>query len=147
MSPELLNSKIFGLNLIRKTKSSDSYALGMVIYEVLSGQVPFFQHHGYIAVRKVLDGERPERPQGARRGWFTDDVWRILEHCWQPKPTDRPSVKVVLFRWECLEEVSGSWTPPSPLMVEDSQSADSSTWSSPVLTTEESMGSEVVPPN
>ena len=40
MSPELLGPDQFGFNDSRLTKESDCYALGMVIYEVRSGQVP-----------------------------------------------------------------------------------------------------------
>ena len=41
MSPELLDPGRFNLTEGRRTKESDCYALGMVIYEVLSGQAPF----------------------------------------------------------------------------------------------------------
>ena len=37
MSPELINPESCGLKKIRPTKESDCYALGMVVYEVLSG--------------------------------------------------------------------------------------------------------------
>jgi hypothetical protein len=120
MSPELFDPEMFGLKDRHPTRSSDCYALGMVIYEVLSGRVPFTRHNKYLAIAKILRGQRPERPQGAEGKRFTDNVWRILEGCWQPKPDCRSSSRDVLIRWRRLEEVSG--TPPSPLMAEDSQS-------------------------
>ena len=40
MSPELLDPESFGLKKSRLTKESDCYALGMMVYEVLSGRVP-----------------------------------------------------------------------------------------------------------
>jgi serine/threonine protein kinase len=47
MSPELLDPKGFGLKDGRPTEHSDCYALGMLIYEVLSGQIPFSQQCGH----------------------------------------------------------------------------------------------------
>ena len=122
MSPELLDPKRFGLEKARRTKPSDCYALGMTVYEVLSGHVPFPALDRWPAVMAVLDGKRPRRPQGAGGEWFTDDVWGILERCWNPAPGDRPSVNSVL---RCLERASKSWT-LSPLMVEGPQVADTS---------------------
>ena len=65
MSPELLDPEHFGLTDSRPTKGSDCYALGMVIYEVLSGQAPFTQFKDFVVARKVIKGERPTRPEGA----------------------------------------------------------------------------------
>jgi len=75
---------------------SDCYSLGMVIYEVLSGQAPFAPHKGSIVIRKVLEGERPARPQGDRGKLFTDAIWGLLELCWKPLPDNRISVGAVL---------------------------------------------------
>jgi len=94
------------------TKSSDCYALGMTIYEVLSGHVPFYKKSDHAPVPRILKGERPERPQGIEGVLFMDDIWGILESCWKPAPGDRPTVDRVL---QCLEEASGFWTPLPPL--------------------------------
>ena len=101
----------FGLKDSRQTKQSDCYALGMVIYEVLSGRVPLSRYHGYAVAVRIHEGERPMRPRGEGGMWFTDDLWSILERCWKASPCDRPSIKEV---FQCLEEVSKSWTPLSP---------------------------------
>ena len=108
MSPELLDPERFGLEG-RPTKESDCYALGMVIYEVLSGHPPFSRFKEYVVVRKILDGERPERPQGAQGAWFTDGIWGVLERCWKPQPSERISAEIVLL---CLE---GTPSPSRPV--------------------------------
>ena len=113
MSPELLHPERFGFKESRPTKESDYYALGMVIFEVLSGQVPFANDKEYIVTRKVTDGERPERPAVV---WFTDDLWRTLDKCWLPQPGDRPTVETVL---ECLRPLSATWQPLPPSTNED----------------------------
>ena len=107
MGPELLHPEEFGLKHSRATKRSDYYAFGMVVYEVLSGYVPFYRHMRYAVVAKVLDGDRPERPRGAGGVWFTDEVWSVLEGCWIPSPGERSSAPEVLRSLK-------RWTPPSP---------------------------------
>jgi len=111
MSPELLDPDQFGSENSRRTKESDCYALGMVIFEVLSGQVPFPRYGGLIVMRKVIEDERPGRPQGPEEVWFTDGLWETMRQCWSPQPKDRPAVESVL---ECLERVSGTWQPLPP---------------------------------
>ena len=110
MSPELLDPQSFGLARIRPTKESDCYALGMVVFEILSGQVPFSPSGPALVIRKVLDGERPGRPQGEGGRLFTDSIWEILEHCWKPLPRDRINAEAVLSG---LEGNPVAFRPPS----------------------------------
>ena len=78
MSPERFDPARFGLKEDHPTKASDCYALGMVIYEVLSGETPYAMCNQLVVVQKIIDGERPGRPQGARGAWFTPGLWRML---------------------------------------------------------------------
>ena len=96
MSPELFDPEIQDH---RPTKYSDCYALGMVIWEVLSGHIPFYQIANWVISCKILRGDRPERPQGAEGVWFTDEVWEVLGFCWATQPESRPSIEGVL---QCL---------------------------------------------
>ena len=116
MSPELLTSDQSGPNSGRLTKQSDCYAFGMVIYEVLSGRVPFSQLKHYTVIRKVMDGERPERPRGAEGALFTDELWHMVTQCWATQPESRPSVAAVL---ECLERVPRDSEPPTSQVDRD----------------------------
>ena len=125
MSPELLHPDQFGLEDSRPTKESDCYALGMVIYEVLSGQAPFMPLKNFIVMRKVTEGERPARPGGAKGAWFTDDLWGVMNLCWEAQPANRPNIAAVL---ECLDRVSGTWKPPSPRVDEGVAGVDEDEW-------------------
>ena len=139
MSPELLNPKRFHLRYSRPTELSDCYALGMVVYEVLSGNVPFYRYGTLDAVLRVLEGKRPKRPQGAKGVWFNDDIWNVLELCWRPTPGDRlKAADVLLF----LEEVSRSWSPPQTTDMGSSaeDSTDESEVTSPHAALPESSG-------
>lgn len=111
LSPELTDPKQFGFEDCRPTRSSDCFAFGMVIYEVLSGQKPFYELQGYsyAVMQEVVSGRRPARPGGVRGRLFTDDIWNIVGRCWEHNPEDRPRVEYVL---RFLEEVSRCWTPP-----------------------------------
>ena len=106
MSPELLHPEDFGLKKSRPTKESDCYALGMVVYEVLSGRTPFAPAKAIVVISKVLEGHRPERPHGEQGKLFTDAIWEVLGLCWKHEPSDRPSARVV------LQHLEGT---PSPL--------------------------------
>ena len=108
MSPELLDPGSFGLEKSYLTKESDYYALGMVIYEVLSGLMPFAPWGVHRIIQKVLKGERPGRPRGEGGALFTDDIWKTLELCWKHKPSKRANAKAVL---RCL---GGTLLPSRP---------------------------------
>jgi serine/threonine protein kinase len=84
MSPELIAPQRFGLKSCHPTESSDCYALGMVIYETISGKLPFHEDTDLTVFVKVLEGERP--PRGAK---FKEGLWRMLEHCWRVS-TEQP---------------------------------------------------------
>ena len=111
MSPELLDPDRFGPTDGRPTKESDCYALGMVIYEVLSGKFPFASYREYVVMRKVIEGERPGRPEGVEGEWFTDYLWHTLQLCWAQEPKERPTIGEVL---DCLGPVPKGWKPPLP---------------------------------
>lgn len=94
MSPELLVPGQFGLEESHPTKESDCYALGMVIYEVLSGETPFAQYVGPVVLIRVLKGERPRRPPGKL---ITDGIWKMLNLCWKAQPRDRINANGILL--------------------------------------------------
>lgn len=124
MSPELLHPTQFGLKDHRPTKESDCYALGMVIYEVLSGKVPFATSVDVIVMRKVVEGDHPERPEGVQGLWFTDDLWGMLSRCWATQSKMRPSIGVVS---EYLERASTAWK-PSPHQADEDPEEDEENW-------------------
>ena len=100
MSPELLDPKKFGLPKGQPTRESDCYALGMVIYEIFSGCAPFGTDSSFAILRKIINGGRPERPEGEAGRLFTDDIWDVVELCWKNEPSERATAKAVLV---CLQ--------------------------------------------
>ena len=106
MSPELVAPHRFGFKDSHPTKASDCYALGMVAYETISGNLPFHQHRDLAVAMKVLEGEHP--PRNTR---FTEGLWKVLEQCWAYQPDDRLGVEDVL---QYLVTHSNSTEPFSP---------------------------------
>ena len=100
MSPELLDPEKFKLSKRQQTKESDCYALGMVVYEVLSGRAPFGTDGPFPILRKVLSGEHPQRPQEEAGRLITDEIWGAMERCWKTDPKERASAQEVLQRLE-----------------------------------------------
>jgi len=98
MAPELIDPKKFGMKDSRPTKSSDCYALGMVIYETVGGRVPFHKDGDLTVFTRVLAGKRPTREPE-----FAESLWKMMKMCWVPKPSSRPRIEEVL---RCLKEVS-----------------------------------------
>ena len=111
MSPERLLPDQFGREDNRPTRESDCYSLGMVILEVLSGQAPFASDKELMVMRRIVDGDHPERPETP---WITDDLWGIMEQCWSPQPEDRPAVETVLERLGTTANTDASGVPPPP---------------------------------
>ena len=106
MAPELIVPEQFGLEKTCPTECSDCYALGMVIYETISGNVPFYECHDMAASVKVIQGGHPTRGE-----MFSENMWKMLELCWAFQPQDRPNIEDVL---QCLQMVASSPGPITP---------------------------------
>jgi serine/threonine protein kinase len=99
MAPELWNPERFGKTSSRPTQPADVYALGMVIYEVLTGFDPFYDKKfgkSYELVPRVLNGARPTKPDHAEHIGFGSGTWELVKECWKKEPTKRPTVEQVL---------------------------------------------------
>jgi len=95
--PERINPQEFGFKDGRPTESLDCYSFGMVIYETISGNPPFYEHADMTVLVKVLKGEHPSR--GIE---FTESLWKMLEMCWAFQPSNRPSIENVLKRMDTV---------------------------------------------
>lgn len=54
---------------------------------------------------EAVEGRRPRRPLPHVAPQLTDDIWRIMEHCWTHEAKDRPTADVVFHWLETLEEL------------------------------------------
>ncbi|KAF9778166.1 kinase-like domain-containing protein [Thelephora terrestris] len=138
MSPELLDPSRFGSDG-RPTRESDCYALGMVIYEVLTGLRPFHYLIAPTPVPAVMRGERPIKPISANSLGLTETIWELVELCWSESSLTRPTAQQLL---DCISSASLTWAPPlvypaarvdfSSIVDPDSNTFDSLTMLTPV---------------
>ncbi|KAJ7585035.1 hypothetical protein C8J56DRAFT_1027479 [Mycena floridula] len=74
-------------------KARDVYAFACTVLEIYTGHVPFAEHKNDPAVKQaVMSGRRPSRP----RDLFTDQLWQLIEECWNQRPDSRPSARHIL---------------------------------------------------
>jgi len=96
MAPELLFPRKFGLEKGVSSKEADVYALGMTVYQVLTGKWPFHPKRETEIVHAVISGERPPKPKNAEEVGMTEVVWNLLRKCWEEDRSKRPSILDVL---------------------------------------------------
>ncbi|KAJ7720643.1 kinase-like protein [Mycena metata] len=82
-APEIYNGK-------RMTEKSDIYSMGLTIWELFSGEPPY-QVDLLVNFVLILNG-RPERPSNLEED---DEIWKIIQKCWDSSPELRPSAKEV----------------------------------------------------
>jgi serine/threonine protein kinase len=82
IAPEVLKEKGY-------TFASDIYSVGMLMWEISSGQPPFanYKHDDYHLAIKILNGLRPKiMPETPL------EYKELMEQCWDADPTKRPDI-------------------------------------------------------
>ncbi|KAF8582044.1 kinase-like protein [Ramaria rubella] len=90
-APELMHE------IISPNLRTDVYSFSMTILECLTSKKPFSNiKRDPCVVMLVVDGGRPLRPEGdVWDAWFTDDLWDLLEWCWNHEPALRPPMTTI----------------------------------------------------
>ncbi|KAJ7875245.1 kinase-like domain-containing protein, partial [Mycena leptocephala] len=78
---------------------SDVYAFACVCYEIMTGKVPFYELSNDMAVMfKVMVGQRPSKPFSWSGTSVLEDLWHLLQDCWNKTPDMRPQVAQIVQR-------------------------------------------------
>jgi hypothetical protein len=59
-----------------------------------------------VVIRSITGGIRPEKPEGAKRLGFSDELWRTVELCWREDRNARPTVEDIL---SSLNDAKAFW--------------------------------------
>ena len=84
MAPEVVRSE-------RYDEKVDIYSLGMCLWEMLACETPLSEFSEIQAAMMSAEGKRPTRP-----GRASPPVWALIQECWDPAPSRRPSAPVLM---------------------------------------------------
>lgn len=72
-------------------KFVDVYQFAIVVYEIITEKMPYPNTINiFRIVQKVIRGYRPQKTDD-----FTDQMWSLLESCWNENPKKRPSFEMI----------------------------------------------------
>ncbi|EJD08484.1 kinase-like protein [Fomitiporia mediterranea MF3/22] len=90
MAPEAL------MDDVRKwTKKSDMWAFGMLMIEILTGDLPFPNGNEPSILLDIKRGRLPLRPTHPE---CSDALWSLIQACWEMSPDERITAKAALDR-------------------------------------------------
>lgn len=82
---------------------------------MLTGTAPFARKgKTELACKVVLEDHRPPRPRDSDKLGFSDEVWEVLQRCWEKKPSARPSIEVIST---CLKHAAETWVVDVPAFL------------------------------
>lgn len=122
ISPEVLDGEEY-------SKSSDVYAFGVIMWEVLTGRIPWLETNFAEIVSLVRDGARPQIPnfwdvqdgKGAELIAFEEYV-QLMTECWAQNPYERPSFGDIIRELKDISLLACSQQTPDITQPDNTQS-------------------------
>ncbi|KAK7691242.1 hypothetical protein QCA50_006345 [Cerrena zonata] len=90
MAPELLTGDS------RPTQASDIYSFACFSIEVYTLRNPYPSRNHNLVARRVISGHRPGRPSAHADMPMSDDLWHLMNLCWNADPSERPSAPALV---------------------------------------------------
>src|SRR3989337_377576 len=85
MAPEILQGKKY-------TMASDIYSFGMIMWELITGRMPFWDQNNDIElIIKICKNFRPPIIRNAPKGYV-----ELMQKCWDSDPNKRPTTVYIL---------------------------------------------------
>ena len=80
---------------------ADVFSFGVILWEIHARKIPYSEmNQMQIAVAVATQDHRPPAPRHCPAPF-----WHLMQHCWQSKPTERPSFPEVLSQLEDMQFV------------------------------------------
>ncbi|RIA97963.1 kinase-like domain-containing protein [Glomus cerebriforme] len=95
IAPEVITEK-------KTTFSSDIYSIGMLMWEISSGEPPYFAcfDHDYDLAMKIINGMRPKIVPGTPLKYR-----KLMEQCWDADPTKRPGIRALNNKFNIMNRL------------------------------------------
>ena len=74
------------------TFASDIYSIGILMWDISSGQPPFINQHNYDLAIKIINGMRPKIIPGTPSRYKD-----LMEKCWDADPTKRHDIQSLAY--------------------------------------------------
>ena len=94
MAPEVVESVDAKVN-----KKCDVFSYSMVVYEIVTLELPFKDATDQMAMLHVVNGKRPSLPQCEHK--CPPFLYRLIKACWSERPKDRPSFQEICSALNC----------------------------------------------
>jgi len=85
IAPEIFNNKKL------YSEKADVYSYGMILWELLTREMPFDDTETFTIPVLVTKGKRPKIPKFTPKDWM-----KLVEKCWNQKPEKRPTFPQIL---------------------------------------------------
>ena len=74
---------------LRLALDVERYMVCLTLPKVFTGESPFTEFTAMVAISKIMDGDRPDRPQ---EPGLTNSIWDMTRACWSQDPAHRPTM-------------------------------------------------------